>query len=371
MSEPIILLVAPGEPDGADMTFRRAIDCIGEAEESIRIHMFVWRSDEVGVAMAAAVLAAADRGVAVNIIKDVDAFMYERIEMNRKSLFNKPIPPLRRLFYKLIAPTFPNTYVEDDFDFELGDRLMAHPRATIEWVRHTHSKYYIFDNALMLTGSINIEERHRGYRDYMVELRGRDLIQRFDERLAGTAPFDSTRSLDFVLNRLTDGGKCFEIKPQMLRLLAEAKRSVYIEMAYIGDPDVSRAIVEASNRGVAVTMLFSLAANIGNDINYKTMYGICRRSEVVVYLTRKMIHAKLMLIDDEIAILGSANISVFSMQKGVELDLVVRDHPGFLRALRAEIERRINDSEKVDDSRRLANYNRLIALGQQLHQKLT
>ncbi len=103
--------------------------------------MYVWRSDKIGNEVATAVLAAADRGVKIRIIKDIGAFLFERIEMNRKSLFNRPLPTLKRIVYKLITPTFPKTYVKDDHTDELGHKLIAHPNVTVDWVNETHTKY--------------------------------------------------------------------------------------------------------------------------------------------------------------------------------------------------------------------------------------
>ena len=90
--------------------------------------MFVWRSDAIGNEIGRAVLDAADRGVEIRIKKDVGAFMYERIEMNRKSFFNRKISFGKRLTYAIFRPTFPDTYVEDSWTSELGDKLLAHDR---------------------------------------------------------------------------------------------------------------------------------------------------------------------------------------------------------------------------------------------------
>ncbi|MFQ5732228.1 MAG: phosphatidylserine/phosphatidylglycerophosphate/cardiolipin synthase family protein [Planctomycetaceae bacterium] len=364
----IALLSDWNDPDGAALTFQRVIQGIRDATQSVVIHMFVWRNDAIGNEIGREVLAAAERGVKVRIKKDVGAFMYERIEMNRKSFFNKPISAGKRLMYKLSGFTFPDTYVEDDYDDALGNRLMAHENVAIEWVDHTHTKYYIFDDRTMIIGSINIEDRHRGYRDYVVEITGRDHVERFHARNGGVAACDPGRSIDFVLNAVDGGRKRFEIKPAMLELIAQARQSLYLEMAYIGDPDVSRAIVAAAGRGVRVTMLFSKAANIGNDINYRSLYRICKRADMEVTLSDKMIHSKLMLIDGETVILGSANISVFSMQKAVELDVVVRDDPTFIATVQQTIDRRMAEGRKVESIAELAGYNRVIASLQQLHQ---
>jgi len=252
----------------------------------------------------------------------------------------------------------------------LGDQIMAHDKITIDWVDHTHTKYYIFDERVMVTGSINIEDRHRGYRDYMVEICGEEYISRFRSRNNNAVPYDPNRPLDFVPNSVIDGKRQFEIKQTMLDLLSQAKHTVYIEMAYIGDPDISRKIIEIANRGVRVTMLFSKEANIGNDVNYRSLFRICKQADITVYFSHKMIHSKLMLIDDEIVILGSANISIFSMQKAVELDVTVKDNPAFVEAVKKTIDQRVSEGAKVESTAELANYSRVLATLQQLHQKL-
>ena len=69
-------------------------------------------------------------------------------------------------------------------------------------------------------------------------------------------------------------------------------------------------------------------------------------------------------------ILGSANISVFSMQKAVELDIVIRENPKLLEAIRQTVSSRIGESKKVNSIQKLETYNKVIALGQQIYQFL-
>jgi len=153
----IRLLSDLSDTDGAAMTFDLVLKRIREATQSIDIHMFVWRNDDIGNQIGREVLAAASRGVKIHIHKDVGAFMYERIEMNRKSFFNIPISASKRLMYKLRAQTFSDTFVEDQYNDSVGQQVMAHKNITLDWVDHTHTKYYIFDQQVMITGSINLK----------------------------------------------------------------------------------------------------------------------------------------------------------------------------------------------------------------------
>jgi len=354
----------------ADPAFDFVLEQLARARKSVEIFMYVWRSDEIGNRVGEAVLAAAARGVKILIIKDLGAIMCEVIEMNRKPFLTREIPWLKRLFYKLIAPTFPDTYLEDDYTSELGDKIQAHPNVTIEWINKTHTKYYIFDERILMTGSINIEDRHQNYFDYMIAVEDAGIVARLRQRLAGTVEYDPGRSVDFLCNtHRPDGTSVFEIKPEVLRLVAQAQSTIYLEVAYLGDPDFADAIVAAAKRGVKVTILFSKEANIGNDVNYWAIHDLYTRAPIEVFLTETMIHAKLLLFDEETIVTGSCNMNIFSLQKAAELNLVIHDHPELSGPVRALIARRLGASNQVRAADELSRYNKILASLQQFHQK--
>ncbi len=355
----------------ADPTFDLVVTELEKARESVEIFMYVWRADEAGTRVGEAVLAAAERGVKVHIIKDIGAIMCEVIEMNRKPFFPRRIPLLKRIIYKIIGRTFPDTFVEDEYDQELGASLLAHPNVTVEWINKTHTKYYIFDERLLVTGSINIEDRHQDYFDYMVALDDPELVRRLRMRMAGETPCDPGRNIDFLCNTHREGKESvFEIKPEVLRCIEAARESIYVEVAYIGDPEFADALVAAAKRGVRVTILFSREANIGNDVNYWAIHDLYTRAPVEVYLTDTMIHAKLLLFDDEVILTGSCNMNIFSLQKAAELDLIIRNEPELTGTIRSLIAKRIESSSRVMSAEELAGFNPILAPLQQLHQKL-
>lgn len=355
----------------ADPTFDLVVEELGRAQESVEIFMYVWRSDEAGNRVGEAVLAAAERGVKILIIKDIGAIMCEVIEMNRKPFLPRELPRLKKFVYKLIAPTFPDTFVEDRHTQELGATILAHPNVTVEWINKTHTKYYIFDERLLITGSINIEDRHQNYFDYMIALDDPEIVRRLRQRMSGEVTYDPDRSVDFVCNTHRENGESiFEIKPEVIRLIEEARTSIYIEVAYIGDAEFADALVAAAERGVAITILFSKEANIGNDVNYWAIHDLYTRASIALYLTETMIHAKLLLFDDEIILTGSCNMNIFSLQKAAELDVVIRNLPELTAPIRDLITKRIESSTRVESADELTHYNKLLAWGQQLHQKL-
>lgn len=365
------LLHSPEEMDGAMKTFETVLELIDSAKESIKIHMYVWRSDEIGNSIGKALFRAAERGVEISITKDQSAMMYERIEMNRKSYLPCEPSKLKRLWWKVIAPTFPDTFVEDQFVNGAGKKLINHTNVRIDWIKgvHTHQKYYLIDNQHLITGSINIEDRHRKYFDYMVHLEQDTLAKHFYQRESGQIAFDLNREIEFIFNQPMNGASRFEIKPLLIRLLKESKKEVYIEVAYIGDPDIEDALKEAATRGVQVNLLLSEKANIGNDNNYKHAEKIMKSGSARIFLTPKMIHSKMVAVDREIIFSGSANLSIFSMCNSGELNLIIKE-PNLVKDFLRVADYRKSVSQEVKDPRILANYNRKIAFLQELHQKL-
>ncbi|GIT28214.1 MAG: hypothetical protein Ct9H300mP1_02600 [Planctomycetaceae bacterium] len=109
--------------------------------------MFVWRNDEIGTAWA--------RGPTGGRPPrspgpDQEGRCGGDVRADRDEpqvVLSPPAPTLRRWKFPGLGLTFPDTYVEDDFDDEVGAAVMSHPNVEIDWVHHTHTKYYILMNA--------------------------------------------------------------------------------------------------------------------------------------------------------------------------------------------------------------------------------
>jgi len=367
----VSLLNNAKEADGAEKTFSTVIESINTASSYIEIHMYVWRSDAIGNAIGDALCKAADRGVKIHIKKEHSALMYEWIEMNRKSYLPSKVSRFQKLWWNLIRTTFPKTFTEDEFLDGAGKKLIDKKNVTIEWIKgvKTHQKYYSFDNKHLITGSINIEERHRGYYDYMLHVNEYKLVEHFNARMTDETAFNLDRNIEFIFNQPKDQKNRFEIKPILIQLIDEAKEQIYIEVAYIGDHQIDEAIIRAANRNVTVDLILSKAANIGNENNYRRAERIMKRSSAKIYLSPKMIHSKMLAFDRKIVVSGSANLSIFSMQYSGELNIYLKDVKIVNDFLKVADARKLSCDE-VTDVRSLENYSSIIAFLQEFHQKL-
>lgn len=213
-------------------------------------------------------------------------------------------------------------------------QMLTHPKISlnIDTLRNDHSKYYLIDGRYLILGGMNIEDKemfydikNRKYSDYMIEITSKNEIAQFKDIVINGKRLDYSSSKIFYINNRDL--KFFEIKEKLFELFDRAKKSIDIEMAYWGDKDVTNRVIEAAAKGLAVSVLTSRDANLQNDYNMKVMSSILRRTNnnVKVYLSKRMVHSKLLCIDRGILFLGSANFNSRGMKKVSELNALIKN----------------------------------------------
>src|SRR5690606_13172670 len=146
----------------------------------------------------------------------------------------------------------------------LAYKLTNHPNVYIykEEIRNDHSKYYIFDNQVLIIGGINIEDKEIytdvsgvKYCDYMVEMNGDEYIKEFNSQLNEGRFYKNEPTIEFIYNIKRNNTKVFKAKTEILKLINSATSSIDLVMAYFGDRDINNAIIEKANQGVKVTII--------------------------------------------------------------------------------------------------------------------
>lgn len=360
------------EGDAAEMPYQHILQRIEQAQHSVEVYMYVWRADAVGHLIGQALYAAAERGVRVKILKDSGAALFESQEDNKKSFFVISKGFRQRVIQRGIGMTFPRSFVQDDWNQGLGEKLRSHPNVEFSWVAPTHTKYYCIDESYLITGSLNLEVRHRKYHDVMVEVSGERVVEYFRKCQSEPESDHCGMVLDDgqIQMLFNDPSKnVFLIKSKVMELIESAVSNIHIEMAYLGDEDVTRALIYAGNRGVEISILMSNKANIGNDINYHVLRHLMQKTKIQVRLSSKMIHSKVMVVDQEKALLGSANFSVFSMQRAGEFCLFVEGWGSLMNPLNEVLGVRWQLGRSVDRVSDLPHYWQTLAWLQQWHQR--
>ena len=370
-SEEIILLC-----DGQE-AFPEILSCIRNAKRSIDINMFIWRNDNIGKTIARELLAAADRGVSVQITKDRYGIACEYCEEDQTSFFYAH-PTLQE---RLTIRTLECLYNSDLFGKEqygqaepLAEQMKQHPKITIfcEEVRKDHSKHYIFDDESLIFGGINIEDKENGkdrsgrsYRDYMVKLCGKAYVDAFREKKAGT-----NTSAMFAVN-VKRPVRLFELKERYLELIRSAEKTLTMVMPYFSDVEpFHQEIKNALQRGVSVRILVPKKSNFNDDGNKRAMTGFWRyakkeQRDLSIFLSPDLTHAKLMISESMISV-GSCNITGNAFNELDEANLFrPNDDSPFACRIRESAEKLIRDAKPVTEETQL-NYSRIRAVMEHL-----
>jgi cardiolipin synthase len=352
--------------------FPEIIKSIENAKESIYINMFIWRDDEIGNRIAAAVLGAADRGVKVNISVDRYGVVLEKSEEAEKSFFHKKQLLSEKIKIASLKMLYPENCchrrMRDEYT-ELYNNIVNHTNITVsaDGFKADHSKYYIIDGEVLFLGGINIEDKENGcdisgrvYGDYMAKLCGKNYVDAFKKKLQTGENF--LDGIFFGINVKLPARR-FEMEELYLNMIADAKTELHITMAYFSPiKEFIDAILKAHERGVRVTLVVPEKANFQNDSNRRTVRELLRASKggIEVYFSPKMLHTKL-VVNDSMISFGSTNITKKAFGQLDELNLFLKNNEcDFKRALYKSIADDIGASQRVYDYKKV-RYNRLLA----------
>ena len=356
--------------DGKE-AFPEILRCIAAAQRTIRINMFIWRDDEIGNRVAAAILAAAERGVQVELSVDRYGVVLEKAEECKRSFFHKRqslTEKLKTAVLELLYPMPGAPKCARDEETELYRAIMNHPNIRVEKdkFKADHSKFYIFDNELLILGGINIEDKENGcdlqgrvYQDYMVKLEGRAYVDALRLSLDGQG--EKGEGCFFGAN-VKEPVRRFDMERLYLTMIGEAQKELVITMAYFSPlPQFVETIVAAHRRGVRVTLLVPERANFQNDSNRKTVRKLLKMTDngITVYFSPKMVHTKLVANENWVSF-GSTNITKKAFRQLDELNLFLPRESETAAQLMESVRENHTISRAVKDWREV-KYDHLLA----------
>ncbi len=346
--------------------FPALIAAIDAAAHEVHLETYIFADDRTGRLVAAALAAAAQRGVAVRLLVDgfgardfgaglgtslaaagVEVMTY-RPEIGQTRIRRHR---LRRLHRKLTVVDGGIAFVGginvvDDFD----DGESASPR---------------FDYAVRIEGPL-AADIHATMRHVWRLVRWARLGHRPPPpaALPAIAPVCGTiRAALLVRDNLRHR---HDIERAYLQAIHAARRGIVISNAYfLPGRRFRKALLAAAKRGVGVTLLLQ-----GRPdhllLHYATLslYDRMLTAGVRVFEYEPAeLHAKVAVIDDDWATVGSSNIDPFSLLLSREANVVVRD-AGFAGELRASLETALASSAReirAADQRRRSWWLRLVS----------
>jgi cardiolipin synthase len=325
--------------DGAQYfpALERAID---EAKFEIWFETYIFADDETGRRIAIAFARAAQRGVKVRVLVDGWGAKY------------------------YLTPTIERTMVEAGVDFLKYRPEVAPWQFRSNRLRRLHRKLCHVDARLAFVGGINVIDDmntpgHRPPRtDFAVSVEGPllpQIVQTMQRVWAlvqlvqsGTSEVPLFPELETAERVGTQTAKFVardnlrhrrDIERSYLAGIRTAKREIIIANSYFF-PGIRfrRALTDAAERGVTVTLL--LQAKVEYLLLHfatRALYGQLLQAGVIIQeYHRSMLHAKVAVIDDHWATVGSSNIDPYSLLMAREANVFVRDR-GFNAELKGQL----------------------------------
>jgi cardiolipin synthase A/B len=312
--------------EGAAM-FRSLHAALRSARRFILVEYYLIRNDRTGAAFAAELADAVRRGVRVLMIYD-----YVGSHENPASFFDR----MAREGIELIPFNVPSL------------------RRGLHWFdRRSHRKMTIIDGTQAFLGGFNIGDEYSGlaegprrFHDVGFSITGSavsELVRLFSEAWLmerGEAPRLPTDNSNRDVNAPGSGqgnvaiisGGPHEtrsaIRGAFLVSIASAAEEILIATPYfVPGPRMMRSLMRASRRGVQVRLLLPARSDVPLvRLLGRSYYGALLRKGIEIYeLGREILHAKVMLIDGERTVVGSANLDQRSFHRNFEINLIIDD----------------------------------------------
>lgn len=330
--------------------FPALVEAIHAARVEIYLETYIFSLDEIGSAVRDALKRAAARGVSVHVITDWFGTGRMPGRMLENDLMSAGVEhhSFNPWFRHGIARTHRKICVIDenvafvgginiisDYRYDYADdRELIAPRwdfavrvegPLVAYVRRAMQLQW------MRTGRLGLISRIQRLREGRTRL-GRAVGQ---SGLAGLVVRDNLR------NRRT-------IQRSYQRALGISRHSVYIANPYFAPAlKFCRALAHAVERGVQVSILIGVGEFWMQDAVAHSFYSRLLKKGVRLYEYRKtQLHAKVAVIDDDWATIGSSNVDGISLFINQEANVVVHD-AGFAKDLRTYIEAAIEESVEI------------------------
>jgi len=299
---------------------------IAGAQQSIHAQFYIFDNDEIAVRYADK-LKARSHDVNVKILYDDFGSLTSHLSSPRTPSTDGFAPPADM-----------RHYLKDGSDVKV--RLCLNP-----WLVADHTKLVIIDSRTAILGGMNIgREYYSEWHDLMVRVEGPvvgKLAEEFSRSWRQNGRFGDFAMLaaaqhytppprakgDIPLRILkTESGHArHEILDASLLAIRGAKKRIYIENPYFASDEIVSALRFALRRGVDVRVILaaegdSAIMDAGNISTARTLI----QEGAKLYRYPKMAHLKVMVCDDW-ATMGSANLDFLSMRINRELNIAFSD----------------------------------------------
>ena len=338
---------------GGEQAYGTLLEQIEEARDHIHAQFFILDVDAVGKRFIHALAARARAGVHVRLLLDA---------VGSWRALRRLVRPLR------------------EAGGEVAEFLPALPLHR-KWSAHlrNHRKLLIVDGRSAFVGGMNIGKRYMGprpdpkrWRDSAVVIRGaavRDLQALFLDDWAfateetgpaghlfpslPTAPGNAGRSAPMQVVASGPDRTLRPIYQGLFTAFASARERIWVETPYfVPDDAIGTSLENAALRGVDVRLIVPERSDLKMVwLAGRSYYDDLMRSGVKIYLyTPTTLHAKVLVVDDAVGMVGSSNVDIRSFFLNFELGIFLYGREE-VAALAGQFEQDLARSRRINPAR--------------------
>lgn len=300
--------------------FKALLEEINKAEKFIHIQYYIYMDDEIGRKVRDALIQKASEGVKVRLIyDDVGSWKAKRRFFNDMQKHGIDVQPFLKVTFRFLA-------------------------SRVNY--RNHRKVVVIDGKVGFVGGMNIADRYiKGinngvWRDSHIKVEGKavaglqtaflvDWYYSRKEFLASDHYFPQTEVKgDNLMQIITAGpiGLYKSIHLSFLEAIYNAKESIYIQTPYFIPTDaLMLAIQTASLRGIDVRLMIPRRCDTTfvHIATQSFLQEILDAKVKVYFFEAGFLHSKLMIIDSNLIITGSANMDIRSFEHNFEIDAFI------------------------------------------------
>ena len=300
----------------------RMLEDISKAKDHIHAEYFIIETDETGNTFKEALIKKAQEGVDVRVIYD---------DLGSWKLKRSTIKDMKKAGIKL------QSFFKIRF-----------PYFTSKINYRNHRKILVIDGTIGYLGGFNIADRYTKGLDWGI---WRDTHLRIEGDAVAGIQHTFIYDWLYITKRLHTNKRFFpettvttptavqigisgpdmdweSIMQAYCLAISNAKKYIYIQTPYfLPNESILNAIESAALSGVDVKLMIPYRSDerVSYESSMSYMGSILKAGVEVYQYTKGFIHSKTLVIDDEIAIIGSANIDLRSFEQNFEVSAFIYD----------------------------------------------
>ena len=300
----------------------RMLEDISKAKDHIHAEYFIIETDETGNTFKEALIKKAQEGVDVRVIYD---------DLGSWKLKRSTIKDMKKAGIKL------QSFFKIRF-----------PYFTSKINYRNHRKILIIDGTIGYLGGFNIADRYTKGLDWGI---WRDTHLRIEGDAVAGIQHTFIYDWLYITKRLHTNKRFFpettvttptavqigisgpdmdweSIMQAYCLAISNAKKYIYIQTPYfLPNESILNAIESAALSGVDVKLMIPYRSDerVSYESSMSYMGSILKAGVEVYQYTKGFIHSKTLVIDDEIAVIGSANIDLRSFEQNFEVSAFIYD----------------------------------------------